>query len=359
LKTLVAGGEAMTPEVINKFASGLQLCNGYGPTEGTVFAVTNDQVSTQQDASNIGHVTQSGRSWLTIPSQPHKLAPIGAIAELCIEGPFLARGYLNNPSKTAESFVENPAFLQDMFKTTKGRIYRTGDLVQYASDGSIRYIGRKDNQVKLAGQRVELGEIEHHLQTDTSIVHAVVQLPKTGIVKGKLTVAVSFAGASAETRDPEPQWNTILETPGISSKISQSRERLCDLVPAYMVPAVWVAVPHIPLLASAKVDKKQVGAWLENIDTTTYQKILNLENVEVAAVPKTETTTTLHGIWAKVLGIPVGDINTSRSWLCKLQSLIPTVIWYIVLIDLQQWVAILLPLCNYSRNAGVKVLTSP
>lgn len=325
LKTLVAGGEAMTPEVINKFASGLQLCNGYGPTEGTVFAVTNDRVSIQRDASNIGHVTQSGRSWLTLPSQPHKLAPIGAIAELCIEGPFLARGYLNNPSKTAESFVENPVFLQDMLKTSQGRIYRTGDLVQYASDGSIRYIGRKDNQVKLAGQRVELGEIEHHLQTDKSIVHAVVHLPKAGILKGKLIVAVSFAGASAETRDPEPHWDTILETPGISSKISQSRERLSDLVPAYMVPAVWVAVPHIPLLASAKVDKKQVGAWWENINAVTYQRILNLENVETAAVPKTETTTILHTIWAKVLGVPIDDINLNRSWLCKFDSLVSCV----------------------------------
>jgi non-ribosomal peptide synthetase component F len=88
LKTLVTGGEAMTPEVVNKFASSLQLCNGYGPTEGTIFAVTNDQVSTQRDPSIIGRATESGRAWLTVPSNPQQLAPLGAVAELCIEGPF-------------------------------------------------------------------------------------------------------------------------------------------------------------------------------------------------------------------------------------------------------------------------------
>lgn len=317
LKTLVAGGEAMTPDVINKFASGLELCNGYGPAEGTIFAVTNDQVSTQRDASNVGHVLQSGRSWLTDPANPHQLAPIGAVAELCIEGPFLARGYLNNPEKTAESFVENPAFLQDSFNATQARIYRTGDLVQYAVDGSILYIGRKDNQVKLAGQRIELGEIEHHLQTDESIIHAVVQLPKTGPGEGKLIAAVSFPTVSKEANAPEPQWNTVLAGAVISSKISQARERLSDLVPSYMVPSVWVAVPRIPLLTSAKVDRKQVGAWLEIMGGDTYQTILDNESSEVTAILTTETTMTFQRIWAKVLGVSGNDVNADQSWLCK------------------------------------------
>ncbi|KAH7081202.1 hypothetical protein BKA63DRAFT_549944 [Paraphoma chrysanthemicola] len=315
LKTLVAGGEPMTPEVIKRFASGLQLCNGYGPTEGTVFAVTNDKVSEQQDATSIGFVTESGRSWLTQPTNPQQLAPVGAIAELCIEGSFLARGYLNDATKTAESFVENPGFLKDFTKATSTRVYRTGDLVQYAQDGSIIYIGRKDNQVKLAGQRIELAEIEHHLQTDTKIQHAVVQLPKGGPGKGKLIATISFATPATKTNIDEQQWRTLITAEEVPAQINQVRERLSDLVPSYMVPTVWAAVPRIPLLASAKVDRKQVGAWLETLDDASYQQILDLNNSGVASVPITDTAIKLQHICAKVLNKNIDDIPTHRSWL--------------------------------------------
>jgi amino acid adenylation domain-containing protein len=317
LQTLVVGGEAMTPEVIHKFASGLELCNGYGPTEGTVFAVTNDQVSFQRDASNIGRITQSGRSWLTNPENPHHLAPIGAVAELCIEGTFLARGYLNDPRKTADSFVENPNFLLKFVNDTS-RIYRTGDLVRYAPDGSIIYIGRKDNQVKLAGQRIELGEIEHNLQTDTSIRHAVVHLPKSGPGKGKLIATVSFSTQSTDAGINEQQWRTLLTTPDVPPQINRVRERLSDLVPSYMVPTVWAAVPRIPLLASAKVDRKQVGTWLETLDDEAFQKILDLETRNQAfAVPVSDTAAMLQSICSKVLGKPIDDLQANRSWLCE------------------------------------------
>jgi amino acid adenylation domain-containing protein/non-ribosomal peptide synthase protein (TIGR01720 family) len=315
LKTLVTGGEAMTPEVIIKFASGLELCNGYGPTEGTVFAITNLQVSTQRDATNIGYVTSGGRSWLTNSTNPHQLAPIGSVAELCIEGPFLARGYLNDPEKTAESFVENPAFLKGFIKDASTRIYRTGDLVKYALDGSIIYIGRKDNQVKLAGQRIELGEIEHHLQMDANIRHAVVQLPKSGPGKGKLIATISFATQVANTKIDEQQWRSLLTSPGIPAQINAVRERLSDLVPSYMVPTVWASVPRIPLLASAKVDRKQVGAWLETLDDASFQQILDIESSAEAVVPMSDAATTLQKICAKVLGDKVEDVKTNRSWL--------------------------------------------
>ena len=357
LNTLAVGGEAMTPEVIHKFASGLQLCNGYGPTEGTVFAVTNDQVSTQRDATNIGRVTQSGRSWLTNPTNPQQLAPIGALAELCIEGPFLARGYLNSPEKTSEAFIENPAFLRAFTKTASTRIYRTGDLVQYAPDGSIVYIGRKDNQVKLAGQRIELGEIEHHLQTDEHIRHAVVQLPKSGPGKNKLIATVSFSTQLTDTNIDDQQWRTLLATPDIASQINHVRERLSDLVPAYMVPTVWAPVPRIPLLASAKVDRKQVGTWLETLDEVTFQKILDLESSGEPAVPVTDTSVTLQEICAKILSKPIGDIKPNRSWLCKFISSGCSFANFLLIIS-QRSVATPSLRCSFSPNAEPRVSIS-
>ncbi|KAF1915917.1 hypothetical protein BDU57DRAFT_573349 [Ampelomyces quisqualis] len=315
LKTLVVGGEAMTPEVINRFATGLDLYNGYGPTEGTVFAVTNDHVSTQRDATNIGHVTRAGRSWLTKPTDPHQLAPLGSIAELCIEGPFLARGYLNNPEKTAESFVHTPAFIKDFAKVSSTRIYRTGDLVRYETDGSIIYIGRKDDQVKLAGQRIELGDIEHHLQTDVNIRHAVVQLPRSGPGKGKLIATISFASNVANSNIDEQQWRSLLLTPDIPSQVKIVKERLSDLLPPYMVPTVWAAVPRIPLLASAKVDRKQVGVWLETLDDASFQQILDIESSGEATAPVSDVAATLQRLCAAVLVKSVDEIKTNRSWL--------------------------------------------
>ena len=97
----------------------------------------------------------------------NKLAPIGAIGELLLEGPLLARGYLKDEQKTRAAFIENPGWtktIKSAGESESRRFYKTGDLVQYNTDGTIRYVERKDTQVKINGQRLELGEIEHHIK---------------------------------------------------------------------------------------------------------------------------------------------------------------------------------------------------
>lgn len=316
LKTFASGAEALTPETINKWVPGLQLLNAYGPTEGSVVAVANEEVASQRDPSVIGRVLQSARAWLTVPDNPNHLAPVGAIAELCIEGPLLARCYLNNHAKTAEAFVQNPAFLKEWPGAENSRIYRTGDLVQYAPDGSLRYIGRKDNQVKLAGQRMELGEIEHHLQADKSVRQVVVSMPRSGPAKKKLTAVVSFPSVPSEISNTQ-SWNTPLSHPDILRQINDARSRLSNLVPLYMVPTIWIALQNIPALASSKLDRKQVGAWLEGLDEDAYRQILELEISSETAIEATEVAMKLRAIWAKVLNIPIGNVRLNKSWLCK------------------------------------------
>ncbi|RYN46813.1 Nonribosomal peptide synthetase dtxS1 [Alternaria tenuissima] len=313
LETLVAGGEAMSSDVVDKWATGVKLQNGYGPTEGTVFAIGNDHVSAQRDPSNIGHALKSGRAWLTNSDNPHELAPIGATAELCLEGPLLARGYLNDPDRTAEAFIEAPAFMKEFSSNSGSRIYRTGDLVQYTADGSIEYIGRRDNQIKLAGQRIELDEIEANVHADDNVHQVVVQLPKIGPCTKKLTVVVSFPGTAASNAGSD--WRMVLSDTETLSRINRARERLADLVPSYMVPSIWIAVPRIPALASTKLDKKQVGLWLEGMDEATYQRIMGAELVEDVEGPGAAALTVLRGIWAKVLDCPVEDVKPSKSWL--------------------------------------------
>ncbi|KAF2707683.1 acetyl-CoA synthetase-like protein [Pleomassaria siparia CBS 279.74] len=313
LQTFASGAEVLTEATIQRWTPGVQLLNAYGPTEGSVVALANDKVSTQRDPSIIGRMLPSGRSWIVNPDNAHRLAPVGAVGELCIEGPLLARGYLNNNVKTAEAFVTAPAFMAEFGRSADSRVYRTGDLVQYTADGSIRYIGRKDNQVKLAGQRMELGEIEHHLQTDRSIRQVVVLMPKSGPGKRKLIAVISLHRVP-EVLDQQP-WNTPLGDSEVMRQINEARDKLSDKVPSYMVPAIWVVVQNVPALASAKLDRKLVGAWLENMDNDTYRQILDMESGSESTVPVTEISKKMQDIWAKVLNLPVENVKLSKSWL--------------------------------------------
>jgi len=167
LKTLVSGGEALPGSIIKKWGTSTCFINAYGPTECAVVAATCykstlDHKILDTEPGTIG--TGSGaRLWIVHPRNHDRLMPVGTIGELIIEGPTVARGYLNDEVKTAKAFIENPAWASVIavahpgFTTT--RMYKSGDLVRYNTDGSISYIGRKDTQIKINGQRVELGEV--------------------------------------------------------------------------------------------------------------------------------------------------------------------------------------------------------
>ncbi|ORY11754.1 nonribosomal peptide synthase [Clohesyomyces aquaticus] len=315
LKTLAAGAEAMTPETVDKWSSGLQLLNAYGPTEAAIVALSNSNVARERLSSNIGCALESGRAWIVDPLNPHKLCPVGAVGELCLQGAHLSRGYLNNIEKTKEVFVENPAFLRAFpSQTPWNRIYRTGDLAQYAPDGSILYMGRRDNQIKIAGQRIELGEVEHHLQADPGLQHVVVCMPNSP-GRGRLTVVLSVKQALSGLVSQDQPWNSPLSHPSVLAIMKKARDRLSDLLPPYMVPSVWIAVSKLPVLASAKLDRKQVGAWLENMDTRAYSQILEMESDLDVVAPVTATGELLRTICARVLDISSEKINLSKPWL--------------------------------------------
>lgn len=162
LKTVVLGGEAMTQENVDVWGSKALLMNGYGPTETCIFCVTH--VASPQGSQLPVHKPETiGRavssiSWVVEANNHNRLVPIGCAGELLVQGPSLARGYLKDPTKTAEVFIESPEWLQEFGYSQPQMLYKTGDLVRYNSDGTITYLGRKDNQVKVNGQRLELGK---------------------------------------------------------------------------------------------------------------------------------------------------------------------------------------------------------
>ncbi|KFY76366.1 hypothetical protein V499_03977 [Pseudogymnoascus sp. VKM F-103] len=163
LKFLAVGGEATTQGVVKRWADSVYLVSVYGPSECTVFSSCLGGLQPDTSGANIGRGIGSVL-WVVDPGNHERLMPIGCVGELLIEGPILAHGYLNDQEKTTAVFIENPEWAEHFGLGRRRRFYKTGDLVRYNPDGTLNFMGRKDTQVKLRGQRLELGEIEHHLE---------------------------------------------------------------------------------------------------------------------------------------------------------------------------------------------------
>lgn len=262
LETVLLGGEKLSPKHIQKLRAkypALQIINGYGPTENTTFSLTYD-ISEVTDIIPIG--TPISNSTAYILDDYQQLQPVGVVGEIYLGGDGLAKGYLNDPEKTAEKFIENP------YKKGE-RIYKSGDLGMWLSDGNILYMGRNDNQVKIRGHRIELGEIEKALETFDTIAQVAVTV-KTA-EKDKAIVA--YVLPENESIDKEVLKNTLKE-----------------ILPAYMIPNHFVEVTEMPLNANGKVDYKSLPDLKE-------ADMIRTEYVEAS----TETEKQLVTIWKNLL----------------------------------------------------------
>ena len=318
LEVLACGGEALSAETVNTWADNVKLVNGYGPAECSVFAVVNGNVSEEKDSSRIGRAPSNNHTWIVDPDNHDMLSPVGCVGELLLEGPILARGYVNNEQKTSEVFIESPAWMKTFNDGKKVRLYKTGDLARYCQDGALVYIGRKDKQVKLHGQRIELGEIEHALETDSRVRHAVVALPKLGLCKHRLSVVVELAEL---TFGPLAIAASKVETTGTAQngkekeQLDAIQQRLSEQLPPFMIPTVWLSMKAIPLLVSGKLDKKKMETWMENIDEETYGQAMGIDEEEEIAAPKTATEELLRQIWSRVLNVPLEKVGANQSFL--------------------------------------------
>lgn len=315
LRTLALGGEALSKLEVETWADKLQLINGYGPSECSIAAAANVEMSSTTDPTNIGRAI-GGVCWIVDADNHDRLAPIGAAGELLIQGPILARGYLDNPGKTTEVFIDNPAWIEKRPSGKTRRFYKTGDLVRYNSDGTLRFIGRKDTQIKLRGQRIELGEIEHHLVVDDNVNLAMVVLPKSGPCKRKLVAILSLNKFQAPSRSAEGGIRIISIKAELPALIQKIRENLSALVPLYMVPTVWIAVEDIPLMSSGKMNRVKVSQWVVNMDEDMYLELVGVEsNGEANTSFGTESERLLQKAYSEVLNLKLDLILLNRSFL--------------------------------------------
>ena len=232
LRQVFASGEALLPAHVRKFnqilgtQTGAKLTNLYGPTEATV-DVTWYDCPTGEDIERIpiGRPIHNTRLYVL---KDGATVPIGEPGELCIGGIGVARGYLNNPTLTAEKFTDHPWRPGE-------RIYRTGDIARWLPDGNIEYLGREDHQVKIRGLRIELGEIENTIREFPGVADGVV------VVK-RYSESVVLIVAYVVERD-------LVDFDALKLHLKR-------LLPDYMVPTHFQRLDAIPLTPTGKADRK-------------------------------------------------------------------------------------------------------
>ncbi|RUS95289.1 hypothetical protein DSM106972_090650 [Dulcicalothrix desertica PCC 7102] len=274
VRLVVVGMEKTQPEQLafwrQQVGTNVKWYNAYGPTETTITATLYQPVPCAE--KDIAHCVPIGRSIANtqtyILDNNLQSVPIGVPGELHIGGFGLARGYLNHPELTAQKFIPNP------FSNEPGaRLYKTGDLVRYMSDGNIEFLGRIDNQVKIRGFRIELPEIEAILTQHPEVAQAVVIVQENQL-NDKCLIAYVVPKKQALT-------TTTL------------RNFLNEKLPEYMIPAIFVMLEALPFLPNGKINRRALP------EPESLRPELNVAYV----MPQTKIERLIAAVWQEMLQV--------------------------------------------------------
>ncbi|KFY50456.1 hypothetical protein V495_00256 [Pseudogymnoascus sp. VKM F-4514 (FW-929)] len=312
LSGLGLGGEAASARDVNLWGQVTRIIIGYGPCECTIGCTVNSSAATGRDYISIGP-GNGAAIWITNPDDHETLMPVGAVGELLVEGPIVGQGYLNDPNKTAEVFINDPQWLvagHNGYSGRRGRLYKTGDLGKYDPDGSggIVFVGRKDTQVKLRGQRVELGEIESQLRarlpSDTTVIAEVI-VPLGGGQPTLVAFITSKCMKGEDTNLTSPQLPDELR-----NTLSEADVDLAKVLPRYMVPNVYIPVNFVPALISGKTDRKRLRQFGATVD------LRQMDQGAATPAPQemTETEKRLRNAWSETLNLDAESVRPNDNF---------------------------------------------
>jgi len=281
IRLLIVGGDVLSPIHINRlleFYPGIQIVNGYGPTENTTFSVTHPVSMKYHCPIPIGRPINNSTAYVV--DKNRHLLPVGVAGELYVGGDGVARGYLNNPDLTDEKFGVG------LFKDGE-RFYKTGDIARFCMDETIEYIGRIDHQIKIRGHRIELKEIENRLTRIENIKEAVIK--------------VFNASIGVNKEQGIEKWLCAYFVSNFNVDTTQLRKTLADHLPIYMVPTYFIQVEKIPLTSNGKVD---LSALPDPLITESEKYI----------TPRNDCEKKLVQIWSEILGVNKDSIGIDDNF---------------------------------------------
>lgn len=316
LETMLVGGEGLSDDYAALWKGITALKNAYGPAECTPTATIWD-VGTEGMPPNCLGRGIGLNTWVVQgdDSEATQLAPIGTVGELWLEGPLVGRGYFGDADKTRAAFVHDPPWLLrgrggglgHPQAGRHGRLYRTGDLVYYNANGTLTFVSRKDEQVKIRGQRVELGDVEHHARQclrkhypDARII-AEAATPRGSKMKMGSSRLVVFlaadgsAGRLAASVDP----SDLVNVDGDVNLVATLEEQLPGLVPTYAVPSLYMHLHKIPLGPTGKADRKKLRQIVSALGPEAWARLVP-SRFPVRA-PTTAVGLELRALWAESL----------------------------------------------------------
>lgn len=306
LTTIIFAGESLKQSDVDRFPN-TRIVNWYGPAEASFASSCSVNNMPWQDGK-IGSPLVSV-SWIANSNNDQALVPLGGIGELLIEGPIIALGYYNNSDLTATSFIEDPTWLLQGapdagIQGRHGRLFKTGDLVRRGVDGSLIYMGRKDAQVKIRGQRVELDEVAHHLLNIFPKDHEIKVAPEvvTPAFSG-VPLLVAFVSMSVKSQQADAMLSQLQR---------MAEDHLAELLPSYMIPSAYVLIGEVPITNTGKVDRRRLREWGAALTATDISRRASgqEDNRNLTHAEKQ-----LKDLWASVLDMTAADIRVDDSFM--------------------------------------------
>ncbi|GAB0132555.1 nrps [Epichloe bromicola] len=293
----ITGGEQLSQEILDVWGPKAVIYNAYGPTEATIGVTMYQRVPVNGRPSNIGKQFPNVGSYV-FHSGTERPVLRGGVGELCVSGKLVGKGYLHRPELTRERF-------RVLYEFSGEKIYRTGDLVRILYDGCFDFLGRADDQVKLRGQRLEIGEINHILCSETPGIQGAATLV---IQHGGKEVLVSFlAGVSNHVS------TSLRIVDGGGDLAGKARASCHENLPGYMVPTYFIVLTYIPLSSNNKVEVKALKSLFMSLE---QQDLMKFTGRDPLALNKPLDTHVLHLV-IKVLAafgsVPEDQISETTS----------------------------------------------
>ncbi len=293
----IVGGEQVRQDILETWGDTGCLYNFYGPSEVTIGCTVHRQVPKNAKPSNIGQQWDNVGSFVLQPNS-QQVVLRGAVGELCLSGPLVGKGYLNRPELSAEKFVKLVGY--------DTRVYRTGDLVRLLHDDSFEFLGRIDGQVKLRGQRLEIGEINHLVVAVSPTITDVATLVLKHPTQQKEQLVTFFSTARRKAKHASVSIVTDDSSRYLAGKI---RESCFNSLPAYMVPTHILAVSYLPLSVNNKADYKALRVLYEETSGDLGERPSDESDESTPENP--ELSNKVAEILASFLQIPMTSVKSN------------------------------------------------